>query len=144
MSTLNTVLEVKSGTNVLVNEYNWDVPHEYLYCFNVNDDEIMTEAIELKLSIEWIAYTGPQNSTTDIPAVEPPIKRLLGLYYYKIHRSIPKAIEIDENASVEKRVNTVQKEKKKSNNTKIRGPYKACTPYKLQCLIDLVFLWLFS
>ncbi|KAG2218177.1 hypothetical protein INT45_003603 [Circinella minor] len=89
MSTLNTVPEVESGTNVLVNEYNWDVPHEYLCCFNVNDDEIMTEAIEV--------------STPGLP----PIKRLLDLDYYKIHRSIPKAIEIDENASVEKRVNTI-------------------------------------
>ena len=47
---------------------------------------------------------------------------------------------IDENPGVEKRVNTVQNEKKKSSNAKIRGPYNAYTPYKIQCLIDLLFL----
>ncbi|KAI7846799.1 hypothetical protein BDC45DRAFT_542505 [Circinella umbellata] len=128
MSTLNnipdqflTTFEVNSGTNVLPNEYNWDVPHEYLYCFNVNDDEIMTKAIEEStpglveiVDMEWIAYTGPQNSNTDMPPVEPPLRRLLDLNYYK--------------------------EKKKPSSTKIRRPYNAYTSYKIQCLIDLVFL----
>ncbi|KAI9271949.1 hypothetical protein BDA99DRAFT_534419 [Phascolomyces articulosus] len=155
MSTMNdvpdeflTTFEVKSGANVPVNEYNWDVPPEYLYCFNVNDDEIMTEANEESapglveiVDMEWIAYTGPQNSTTSVPVPEPPIRRLLDLNYYKIHRSLPKAMEIDANATVENRVKDIRNEKKKSTSTaKIRGPYNSYTPHKIQSLIDLVFL----
>lgn len=95
-----TTFEIRSGTNIAVNEYNSDVPSEYAYCFNVNNDGIMTEVIEESalglvetVDMEWIAYTGPQDSATSIPAAEPPIRGLLDLNYYKVHRSMPKAME---------------------------------------------------
>ncbi|KAG1439159.1 hypothetical protein G6F56_012383 [Rhizopus delemar] len=59
--------EIRSGTEILSNEYNWNIPPEYLYCFTV-DDEIMSEVVEESVlglvdtvEMEWISYTGPGN-----------------------------------------------------------------------------------
>ncbi|KAI8880625.1 hypothetical protein K501DRAFT_275402 [Backusella circina FSU 941] len=94
-----SVFEARSGTNVPVNEDNWNVPPEYLNCFNV-EDQVMTEVVEESapglvdvVNMEWVQYTGPQTVTSGVAPSEPSLRRLMDLNYYKVHRSAPESME---------------------------------------------------
>jgi transposase len=147
---LNT-FEVRSGTNIPADDNNGNVPPEYLYCFNVDGDAIMSDAAEETapglvdiVDMEWVHYTGTETGIVATSPQEPNLKRLMDLGYYKVNRSTAKSLEVVPIVSTERVVKVVQKANKGSENAKTRGPYNSYSPHKIQELIDLVFLSGFS
>ena len=121
----------------------YDVPDEYMHCFNALDDIPEYDPMEVEKTkdlyeateFEWHHWKEP-GINERLP--EPKVKKPLNLKSYQVYRQILENNQPEAEAQIIVEIENGLKQRKKKAPAKVRGAYRSYLPEQVQELLDLV------